>query len=146
MVAGKGKASSSANGVEKISGSVSTKGKKSNKHGDGKSKTDKIDELRIAVVKKEAAERKMIEAEETVYNMEQDLLISTREWGNVFRGFGGYLNNKPPTTTQGDRKSRKIYDEDRYLSGSSITTPIQNADTLFGAFKKGKRRKKKGKH
>lgn len=71
-------------------------------------------------MKKERLEDELRMVEKQVYDLETSYLNDSSQYGNVTKGFEGYL---APTKTQNMKKTRNFKIEDRLFSLSSTTSP-----------------------
>ncbi|TPX48883.1 hypothetical protein SeMB42_g02827 [Synchytrium endobioticum] len=67
------------------------------------------------VHKKKQLDKQLAGVEASIYALEESYLTDTQQYGNVVRGFDGYLHGRP------DKKKYKINDADRLFSHSSVT-------------------------
>mmetsp|Transcript_15122 Transcript_15122/g.20869 ORF Transcript_15122/g.20869 Transcript_15122/m.20869 type:complete len:107 (-) Transcript_15122:232-552(-) len=77
--------------------------------------------------KKEQLEEAVRLVEKQVYDLETSYLNDSSQYGNILKGFEGYL---APTKTQSQKKSRNFKVEDRLFSLSSSTSPATEEISL----------------
>ena len=80
--------------------------------------------------KKEELEKKLSDVERQIFDLEGSYLEETAQYGNVMRGWEGYLK-KDTRSYGGPARGRRCRDDDRLFSRSSTTAP-QADDTRGG--------------
>ncbi|TPX33305.1 hypothetical protein SmJEL517_g03739 [Synchytrium microbalum] len=71
--------------------------------------------LQDLVTKKKIIDKQLATVEASIYALEESYLTDTQQYGNVVRGFDGYLQGRT------DKKKYKINEADRLFSQSSVT-------------------------
>mmetsp|Transcript_19676 Transcript_19676/g.37520 ORF Transcript_19676/g.37520 Transcript_19676/m.37520 type:complete len:119 (-) Transcript_19676:255-611(-) len=84
--------------------------------------------LQQMLIKRDRIEEELRMVEKQVYDLETSYLNDSSQYGNVMKGFEGYL---APTKTQNLKRTRNFKTEDRLFSLSSTTSPV--ADELAQA-------------
>eukprot|EP00047_Mylnosiga_fluctuans_P011803 m.22902 g.22902 ORF g.22902 m.22902 type:complete len:152 (+) comp3818_c1_seq1:81-536(+) len=80
-----------------------------------------IEELKELIEKRRDLKERLVSLESQIYNAEGAYLTDTQAWGNIFKGWDGYIANKAPGAVE--KKNRKLKDSDRLFSLSSCTAP-----------------------
>lgn len=93
------------------------------------------EELEELLRRKANVEEQIAFVERQIHGLETAYLEETALYGNVVRGFDGYLQNRS-TLTQADRKRFKMRESDRLFSMSSTTSAKVRATALFRVPKK----------
>ncbi|KND05043.1 uncharacterized protein SPPG_08872 [Spizellomyces punctatus DAOM BR117] len=74
-------------------------------------------ELSELLSRKKAVDKALMDLERKIYLFEGSYLEDTSQYGNIIRGFDGYLNSSST------KKRQKLVEEDRLFSRSSVTYP-----------------------
>ncbi|KAI9094107.1 histone acetyltransferase subunit NuA4-domain-containing protein [Phlyctochytrium arcticum] len=74
-------------------------------------------ELSELLGRKKAVDKQLMDLERKIYLLEGTYLEDTSQYGNIIKGFEGYLH------TSSTKKKQKLSEEDRLFSRSSVTYP-----------------------
>ncbi|KAJ4825709.1 hypothetical protein Tsubulata_001205 [Turnera subulata] len=81
--------------------------------------------------KREKLQNELRGIEKQVYELETSYLQDVGHFGNVLKGFEGFLSSSKATTNL--KRSRKFQQEDRLFSLSSVTSPADKEDAEGGS-------------
>ncbi|KAJ3300212.1 chromatin modification- protein eaf6 [Borealophlyctis nickersoniae] len=73
-------------------------------------------ELASLISRKKLVDKTLAQLEQKIYAFEGSYLEDTQQYGNIIRGFDGYL-----TSSRADKKKSKLNESDRLFSMSSAT-------------------------
>ncbi|KAG4101661.1 NuA4-domain-containing protein [Neocallimastix lanati (nom. inval.)] len=73
------------------------------------------EELAELISMKRKVDRNLVNLEASIYSFEGNYLEETSQFGNIIKGFDGYMSNRP------EKKKIKFTEEDRLFSQSSAT-------------------------
>jgi chromatin modification-related protein EAF6 len=76
--------------------------------------------LRTLLQRRAQLEEDLKSTEKQIFDMEENYIDDTHHYGNVIKGWEGFLNAKPK---QQHMRKTKIIEKDRIFSGSSATCP-----------------------
>mmetsp|Transcript_16975 Transcript_16975/g.19291 ORF Transcript_16975/g.19291 Transcript_16975/m.19291 type:complete len:136 (+) Transcript_16975:187-594(+) len=68
------------------------------------------------------------QVEQQLYEFEQKYLESTGGYGNIVKGWDGYIDSKPKNNMQQAKRERRIKASERIFSITSATSPVPQAE------------------
>jgi len=77
--------------------------------------------------RKQQLEEELKEIEKQIFDFEESYIEETNHYGNVIRGWEGFVNSKPKALEAGARKP-KISQKDRVFSLSSVSAPADKPE------------------
>mmetsp|Transcript_5301 Transcript_5301/g.6683 ORF Transcript_5301/g.6683 Transcript_5301/m.6683 type:complete len:142 (-) Transcript_5301:900-1325(-) len=76
----------------------------------------------------EDVSRALKDVEAQLFELEHKYLEITLPYGNIVKGWEGYIDSKPRSSVPGHKRERKIKPSERIFSITSATSPIPNED------------------